>query len=451
MKNLFKLDGWRSLLSGLGVTGQDKKMSYATNWVKMSETEQESLYACDELASKVVDYVPEEIVRKGFKFTHPEADAEFDKEVKNVLKKYGAQQKTVSAMKNGRLSGGAFLVMGINDGKDPSEPLDVENIKSIDWIRVISRWDISFNEVSRDITSDYFRNPETYSITNAEGDENLLNIHASRMIRFDGAHLPRRLYENNSYFHDSVLNKVQASLRNYNLATDSAASTLEEFSMGIFKMKGLAQLISSGNEDKVITRLGLINAKKSIVRSIVLDQDEEYKRENVNLTGIPNVIEKLGNKLVADTNMPHTVLLGEGAEGTLGGGGMSETRNWYDYIAKQQVNMFKPRYMLLTRMLMEAEGMKIPEGFDMEFESLYEYTDVEKADMRLKTSQADASDIVNNVLDPDEVALSRYGSGKYSMDTKIDKSLREEGLSNGEQNGEEEDLDGKEGQETKAE
>lgn len=431
----FKNDGWRNLLTGLGVSGIDKRMEFAASWSKMSEIGQEDIYASDEIATKIVDYLPEEMVRKGYKFTHPDAPTDFDEKVKTIIKEYDAEAKLVKTMKDGRLTGSAFMVFGMDDGQEHSEPLNKDKIKSVDWINTVTRWDLSYDKISRDITTEFFRSPEIYSINDVM-DESILAIHASRMLRCDGAYLPRRSYELNGYFHDSVLNKVQNSLRNYNLAHDAAASTLEEFSMGIFKMKDLAKLIGSGQEAKVIARLNLINAKKSVVRAIVMDTDEEYKRETVNLSGVPNIIQKVGEKLTADSNMPHTIILGEGATGTMGGGGLSETRNWYDYVARKQVTDFKPKMLWLVKILMTVEGMEVPEGMDMEFESLYEYTDPEKADMRLKTSQADASDITNQVLDPDEVAINRYGSGKYDMTTQIDTSIREESLSDG---GEDED------------
>jgi len=285
--------------------------------------------------------------------------------------------------------------------------------------------------VCRDISSEFFRKPETYTVNDIEEVE-YGTVHASRLIICVGASLPQRLYETNGYAHDSILNKLQPSLRNYNLAHNSAAATLEEFSMGIFKMKDLAKLIAAGQESKVLTRLALIDAKKSATRSIVMDMDEEYKRETMNLSGVPQIIDKVGGKLVSDMNMPHTVVLGEGATGTLGGGGQSEKRDWYDYVARKQVVDLKPKLIQLAKIHLSASGKEIPEKLDVEFNSLQELTDLEKADLRLKTSQADKSDIDAGVLDPDEVALSHYGGGSYSTEIKIEPSTREENLSDGE-------------------
>jgi hypothetical protein len=55
---------------------------------------------------------------------------------------------------------------------------------------------------------------------------------------------------------------------------------------------------------------------------------------------------------------------------------------------------------------------------------LWQLTDLERAELRLKTSQADASDINAGVLSPSEVAISRYGGDGYSTETQIDMEGR---------------------------
>jgi hypothetical protein len=62
------------------------------------------------------------------------------------------------------------------------------------------------------------------------------------------------------------------------------------------------------------------------------------------------------------------------------------------------------------------------------FPPLRELSDLEKADLRLKTSQADASDITQGILLPQEVAVSRYRPEGYSTATQVDLELRQKML-----------------------
>jgi len=420
---MWKFDGWKNLLTGLGVKGQDGRADTFASWNRMSWDEVENLYSSDELATKVVEYLPEEMLRKEFKYSHEQAEPSFNEEMNNYLKEFKVKEKFLEAMKQARLYGEAYVLMGIDDGQDHSEPLDVERIRKLDWCQVFHKWQLTVNELGTDVRTEYFKKPETYRLVEVN-DDDVSVVHASRLIKFIGSNLPHQLYIRNYNTHDSVLNKVKNSLANYNTACDSLASTLHEFSLGVFKMKGLAKLVGAGKESQVVTRMGLINAKKSIVRAIVLDGDEDFKREHVSLTGMPESIKVLGNKLVADTNMPHTVILGEGPSSTLGSGGDSENNNWYNYVARKQEAELEPNLIKIGKVLLKANGKEIPAGLDVDFESLFEMSDTQKADIRLKTSQADSSDILNQILDPDEVALSRYGSGKYSLDTKINNDLR---------------------------
>ena len=66
-----------------------------------------------------------------------------------------------------------------------------------------------------------------------------------------------------------------------------------------------------------------------------------------------------------------------------------------------------------------------PEGWRVEFPPLWEPTEAEKADLRLKVAQADAVYLTNGVVTPEEVASSRFpAGGEWSMDTTVDLAAR---------------------------
>jgi hypothetical protein len=67
-----------------------------------------------------------------------------------------------------------------------------------------------------------------------------------------------------------------------------------------------------------------------------------------------------------------------------------------------------------------------PTNWSLKFPELKQLSAVEKADIRLKTSQADASDVTAEILLPAEIAKSRYGGDGYSTETQVDLKLREQ-------------------------
>src|SRR5690606_12740310 len=59
---------------------------------------------------------------------------------------------------------------------------------------------------------------------------------------------------------------------------------------------------------------------------------------------------------------------------------------------------------------------------------LDEMTEAETVDMQLKKAQTDEIYLRDSVLDPSEVRESRFGGDKYSLETKLDKTINPEDL-----------------------
>lgn len=449
-KNMIvKLDGWSNVFTGLGRKGKDKRTGYYAEWSRMDWETAENVYACDDIAEKIVDAPVDEAFRKDVIFKKKDMDGDFNKEVWDFLNSIKFFDYFTKAAKWGRMYGGGFLIFGIADGNDPSEEVDFERIRSVEWLNKLHRWDMNAVSINHDVSSEFFRDPERYVFTRGSLSTSELagpHIHRSRVVRLEGARLPERLYRSNNYFNDSVLNRVQNAIGNYNSSHDSLAVLLQDFSAGVFKMKNLAQLIGAGQDDAVMKRLSLIDLKRSLVKSVVVDADEDFERKATPLSGIKDALQKIDDRLVAASKMPHTLLLGEGTSGGLNNGeGGAEQEQWDDYIKGLQKSEFKPALMECMKILLSAKDNPvtkgiIPEGFDISFPPLNEPSQKEKADVYKTTAEADAIYINSQVLDPNEVAISRFSDDEFNQDTQIDTELREEKLEEGEEPDMEDDL-----------
>lgn len=450
-KNMIvKLDGWNNVFTGLGRVGKDKRTGLVADWDRMDWDQVENIYACDDIAEKVVDAPIDEAFRKDVIFKKTDMDGDFNKELWDYLNSIKFFEQFCQAAKWARLYGAGFLIFGIADGQDPSEEVDFERIRSVEWMNKLHRWDMNSTDIVHDVSSEFFREPERYVFTRGSLSESELagpHIHRNRVVRLEGARLPERLYRANNYFNDSVLNRVQNAIRNYNSSHDSLAVLMQDFSAGIFKMKNLAQLIGAGQDDAVMKRLSLIDLKRSLVKSVVVDADEDFERKSTPLNGIKDALQKIDDRLVAASKMPHTLLLGEGSTGTLSGSGESEQEQWDDYIRGLQKSELKPALMECMKILLSAKDNpvtkgEIPEGFDITFPPLQEPSPKEKAEVYKTTAEADAIYINAQVLDPNEVAISRFSDDEFNQDTQIDTDIREEKLNEGPEVGEmDDDLD----------
>jgi phage-related protein (TIGR01555 family) len=421
-----RMDGWMNVFSGLGVRGKDKRVSNELTTEFMAEVDAETLYAGDDVAAKIVDQLPEDALREWIEIKGTDQDIEDG--VMASLDELGARGLLKEAWSWARMYGGAGLFMSIDDGMDSQEPVKEDRIYSIKSLTLLSRWEIVPEQINSDLESPFFGEPEIYRLqTSQPTDYKERYIHHSRLLRFDGVVLPRRLRIQNQYWGDSVFSRSKNAIQNYNSANDSAISALQDFSVGVFQIKNLSEMVAAGQEQLVRTRLELANLSKSVIKSIVLDMDEKFEHQSKSLSGVPEVLKAAAARLVVASGMPHTKLLGESPSG-LGATGDSEERDYYDMVKNQQNIILRPRLDTLLRyILLSKKGPtqgKIPEDWSFDFVPLWQMSDKEQADMEYVVAQKDQIYIQNNVLDPNEVAISRYGGDKFSLDTVVDLDAR---------------------------
>ena len=425
-RKIRNFDGWSNVITGLGVKAKDKLMSTIATWNRLQEDELEQIYAADELATKIVNMPVEEAFRMGYNVTG--IDADMQKKIMDRVKALEVNENYAEGWIKGRLYGGACVLLVTDDFKDLSKRRNP--LAKLKALNVLSRHELTTQseDIETNILVPDYGNPKHYRFNSrvAGGDKLSEVIHASRVVRFDGAWLPDRLRKANGYWYDSVLTKVYEPLRNYNSSHDSCAATLADFSVAVFKMNNLAEMIAANDDDDVITRLSIMNLAKSISRAVVIDTDkEDFDHRTRSVTGFKEMLEKVEMRLVASTPMPHTVLLGNSPTGGLGSNGSHEQMNWYDHVKTLQTNLLKPKLLPVIQMIAREEGAD-PSAIDIEFNPLWLLTEKEQADVRKTQADTDKIYIEQGVVDPKEIAISRFGGDRYSTDTKIELELRKE-------------------------
>lgn len=430
-----RADGWANVLTGLGMASKDKRVGAEAVYEPMREVDCENLYASDDVAAALIDTLPDDAIREWVCFTGFDDDQ--GKALEDELDVLKAPTRINLGWKFGRCYGGAAILMNVDDSMDLSEPLNLDRIRELKSLVVLTRYELWPKTYDTDLFSDNYGRPLTYVIrprqtpmavdTQDYGSE----VHHTRLIRFDGVKLPQRLEIANQYWGDSLFTRTFNAIRNYNVSHDAIATILQEFNQGVFKMKGLADLLLNGDDEVVLNRLQIINISRSVARSVVLDSDgESFDNVAAAVTGIPDMLTKVGQRLVVASRMPHTKILGESPSG-LGASGDSEERNWYDYVSNQQELELRPKIRRLCEVILRSrkgptKGI-VPDGWGFDFKPLWQPTEKEQAETRYSQAQTDEIYIRNNVLDPEEVALSRFGSGSYSHETTIDVGARAAG------------------------
>lgn len=428
------IDGWENILTNLGKPNHDKRTGMQAVELYLNEQQVDSIYQADDMAAKIIDRLPDDMTREGFKVVI-DGGKDITADIDDIFERMDLNSKISKGLKWARQFGGAGAVLGLNDGNLPWEAAEFAKIKSLEYVTILNRFSLpsdgGTDNIDANVQSKNFGMPVFYRLNNNTriqvGDRNFTKIHYSRIIRFNGVQLGERQMSMVDYWGDSILGRIYNTLRNFQGAHDSAATIITDFTQMIVKLKNLADMIASGDDTLVQERLALMSATASIVNAVVIEEGEEVERKTTNVAGLPDMLDRITNRFVAATEYPHTILLGEGATGGLGTQGQSEKRDYYDMVKNKQEDILRPILKQFLNIIFLAKdgptNGKLPK-YNITFNPLWLPTDTEIVTNRKTQAETDKAYVEMGVLDPQEVADSRFGKDGYSIETTLNSKLR---------------------------
>ena len=423
-----RIDGLVNVLTGMGSRRDKSQYTTSTPIVFLTQEELENLYS-EWIPKRIIDIVAEQSTRKGFKvlFGGEGAAAEEVVGIEQVIEDLYILENLNLASKNARLFGGAVILLYIDDGRSADQPVDFRNIRAIESMDVLDRWQIA-PVINEDALYDYSKATH-YQIISGDliRQPQLVKIHKDRILRFDGEWIPYRIRQRNYGWGMSTLQTVYDSFRFYSTGISSAATLLTEFDIFVHKIRGLSSMLAAGKEKDVRDRLVLNDMSKSIYRGYAVDAEkEELDFISRNFGGIGEILEKLRVDIIGASQIPHTILFGE-SPGGLGSTGRSEERDFTKHLGDYQASHYKrPLQHLMRMIMMSKEGPtkgKVPDSWRISFNDLFQLNERESADVRARVAAVDGRMVQLGILHPQEVRQARYGGSEWSMETALDPSL----------------------------
>lgn len=420
-------DGWENIYSNMGIKNKDKKTA-TTFGASRQLTEQvaENLYTFDGLARKVVDVPANDMTKKWVTINgDPEGL------ILSYMKGIHAQKMYNAALKLARTYGGALLFIGADDGSEElEEPLNMNKIATVSSLLAFSSRDVNINttDLEKNPLSPNFNDVAVYEITPPRSGESI-RIHKSRLVSFVGEVVPPRLIDEYRGFGAPTLQLVFSQLRDVNTAFDHVGTILDDFITGKLKIANLKELVAEGKENLVLTRIDLLSLGKSIINTMILGDNESYEKESSSVAGLSDLIDRFMMWLSAVTNIPVTKLFGRSAGG-LNSTGEGDDTNYTDWIAAKQESDLRLPIERLIEIIVAAKdfqaikGAKDIENTAFSFVPLKQMSESEQGELRKSQSETDKNYIESGVLDPEEVAASRFGGDSYSTDTVLDEEAR---------------------------
>lgn len=440
------LAGWTNPTTGQGTDRDKLRGNQWAGGIIMSTPLLEDLFAFNDLAYAIVTALPEWGLRHGFDLALGEmtgepgggaADAQrVESALRSKLDELGAHELQVLAGTWGQLHGGGLILLGARDGKKTNEPLDLENLKSLEWIRVVPGAQEYVNVESRDaqVDSGRFGEPVIYRVqeifAGVAAEPTLW--HYTRVIRYPGARTPPRKKQQKQGWDLSILDRVVSKLSLHDTTWDNVGAMVADGSQGVWKIKGLMQAALTGKAGALQERFRIADQARSMFRSLLLDSDgESFDYVHRQFGGIADLLAQSAIRTAAAAQMPVTVLYGQSPAG-MNATGESDIRLWYDRVEQYQEDVLRSRLEQLVRLVLRSKegptGGVEPPAWRVNFRPVRKETPMEGAELRARQAQIDVAYINAGVLAALEVALSRFTSEGWSGETQIDVPAREKAM-----------------------
>lgn len=433
LANKIRVDAWMNSQTGIGTLSGDKSSQFrVTPVVPLSVQELEWLYMSDDLASTIVDSIPEDALSKNV-IIHGK-DSELLTKHFNAL---GGVSKFVQAWKWGRLFGGGAILLGVQD-PDQTAPLNMVKHGRLLYAMVLERSEMHPVSFYNDPTSPKFNDPKTYRISPRNGISGLINttprnqnqntvddiimygkeIHESRLIMFGGASTPKTFKQQNQGWDASVLQRVYDILRDYHSLWGNTRAAVADLSQSVHKIQGVNKAIAEGRIDALMERMEMTDMLRSVARSIIIDAegDEDFKTVgSQNLSALPAILDQANSRIASAARMPLTRLMGT-SPGGLNATGDSDLSNWYGVIDVAREQEARPLLMRYLKIIASSYKLETSD-ISIEFPQLWQLSELELAELRNKQSTTDIAYINSGVITAQEVRSTRFA---YPTDPELD-------------------------------
>jgi len=338
MNKMLNQDGLINAVSGMG--GEQDKQYYSEYQLVEPDWDQlTAAYRTSWIARKIIDIPVRDATREWRAWQAETADIGLIEAEEKRLK---LKQKVVQAKIAARLYGGALLYMAAGAGKEDT-PLNPETVGQggLRYVTVLPPHAVTLGAVVTDPRDEWYGHPRYYSLSYTTEGNNNLQIHPSRMVRFDGVRRPDRLAVSGSVqgWEDSALTAVLDEVKRLDMVHSNVASLIFEAKIDIMKIPNLMELVDDPLfETKVFDRLRAAKLGKSNHNALVMDSEEEYEQKTLNFTNLPELMTSFQGAVAGAADIPATRLFGKAPDG-MNATGEGDQRNYYDMVAGVQQDM----------------------------------------------------------------------------------------------------------------
>lgn len=426
MKGSYRLDGWKNVLTKLGIKEKDKRTATHFSGVQnFAEIDLSDMYAQEGFLSRIIDLPVDYATRQDFIIKSSDLEQEDIDGIHEELKRLKFNSMLKRAMKWDRLFGGAGLVLNVDDGEDIENEIDERRIRRINGLRVYDRFRFQSNVSSDIVNLMYGMFDDPILLTPISGTP--FCIHPSRAAWTFGIDVPERRREELNGWGETVVGRTFTQLRQLSSAYSSTEFILEDFIQTVVTINNLTSMIAQQGNDTIQKRLDILDLSRHIANTWLLDAEEKYEKHSSTVTGIDKLIQQFGLALCAVEGIPYTLLFGDSVSG-LSATGDNERSQWFDKVGALQTEKAKPIIeYVVKKIMLSSDGPTngiVPDSWKIVFPPLEQMSEKEIAETNKLNAETDKTYIEMGVVSQSEVAESRFSGDDsvYSIDFSIQRA-----------------------------
>jgi len=383
---------------GLGADNALTSSSYGFNPVTRNRVMLEWIHRGSWLGGVAVDLKADDMTRAGIDYATelPPDDAE---RLDHCITRLAVWNSINEVVKWGSLYGGCLGVMLV-DGQDMRTPLRLESIgrDQFKGLIALDRWMVE--PTLEDLVTDYGPHlglPKYYRVqANAPALRGQAIHHSRVAFRHEGIQLPYQQKMTENLWGISVLERLYDRMVAFDSATTGAAQLVYKSYLRTLKIKGLREIIASNSKamEGLIAQVDMMRRFQNIEGITLLDGEDEFEVQGHSaFSGLSDALTQFGQQLSGALQIPLVRLFGQSPAG-LNSTGESDLRTYYDHIKQQQQKTLHHGVSMVYKATAASEGIKLPDNFAVDFTSLWELSDADKANIAKTTTDA-----VNSVYD----------------------------------------------------
>jgi phage-related protein (TIGR01555 family) len=366
-------DSFQNLLNrtGAGSPSMMEATRYPITRLTKDYNLMNSLYRNSWIARRIVSLVPRDMLKNWIKWDSDITPEQID-QLQADIRTTQLKKQLYRGLCFGRLYGGAGGLMLIDGQDDLSQPLDLESIMPGDFkgLLVMDRWSgcVPNAQLIDDISSPEYGLPESYQFT-IQAPNETVNVHHSRMIRFNGLDLPIWETQAEQYWGSSIIENIYEELRKRDNTSANIAGLIFMANLRILKIADLGEMLASAPTSVQSDFYNTIQAQNTLMNNFgvqVMGSEDDFQQFQLNnFNGLNDIYESFMLDVAGACEIPVTRLFGRSPAGF--NSGENDMRSYYEMIESNQEDQLRPVIEKIMPVLAMSTFGQMPDDLDFAF------------------------------------------------------------------------------------